>query len=308
MSKQPELKVDGKAERSWRSKLNPGQQPQPGAREGLGSGSRVLFYAFLVLGALISTFPFYWMFVIATNDRGGVFHVPPLLTLGDQFFHNFQRATEKAELFRALGNSFYVSTMVTLSVIFFCTLAGYAFAKYEFPLKKFLFFFVIGTLFVPQQLSVLPTYVIMAKLQWIDSFRAIIVPAMVNALGIFWMRQYITTAVHNELIEAGRMDGCGHFRIFWRINVPIILPAMATLGILTYMNTWNDYFWPLVVLKDSSRFTIQIALQQLFTTRDGLDYGMIMSATFVATLPLLVVFLLFSRWFISGLTSGAVKS
>ena len=148
----------------------------------------------------------------------------------------------------------------------------------------------------------------MAKLGWIDTYYAVIVPAMVNAFGIFWMRQYISSAVNSELLEAGRIDGAGHLHIFSKIVVPIITPAYATLGIFTFMNTWNDFFWPFVVLKDRSHYTIQIALQQLFHTRDGLDYGMILSATFMATLPLLIVFLLFSRWFIAGLTSGAVKS
>ena len=274
----------------------------------MGYLGKIGFYFILILGALASVFPFYWMFVVATNDKGAVFHVPPLLTLGDQFFDNFKRVLEKSDFFQAIGNSLFVSSMVTVSVVFFCTLAGYAFAKYEFPFKNILFYFIIATLFVPQQLGVLPTYVIMAKLHWIDSFKALIVPAMVNAFGIFWMRQYISTAVHTELIEAGRIDGGGHFRIFWNIAIPVITPAMATLGILNFMTVWNDFFWPLVVLKSREHYTIQIALQQLFTTRDGLDYGMIMSATFTATLPLLVVFLLFSRWVIAGLTSGAIKS
>ncbi|MGF7049382.1 cellobiose transport system permease protein [Paenibacillus sp. DS2015] len=273
-----------------------------------GIFSKILYYVFLIVGALVSIFPFYWMFVIATNDRGAVFHIPPLLTIGDQFVNNFQRVLEKADFFRALGNSLFVSSMVTISVVFFCTLAGYAFAKYEFPFKKILFVFVIGTLFVPTQLSVLPTYIIMAKLHWIDSYKALIIPSMVNAFGIFWMRQYISTSVHTELIEAGRIDGGGHFRIFWNIAIPVITPAMATLAILNFMNVWNDFFWPLVILKNKEHYTIQIALQQLFTNRDGLDYGMIMSATFTATLPLLIVFLFFSRYFIAGLTSGAIKS
>lgn len=273
-----------------------------------GKVSKLFYHLLLIIGALISIFPFYWMFVIATNDRGAVFHIPPLLTIGDQFFNNFERVLEKSDFFRALGNSLFVSSMVTVSVVFFCTLAGYAFAKYEFPFKKILFVCVIGTLFVPTQLSVLPTYIIMAKLHWIDSYKALIVPAMVNAFGIFWMRQYISTSVHTELIEAGRIDGGGHFRIFWNIAIPVITPAMATLAILNFMNVWNDFFWPLVVLKNKEHYTIQIALQQLFTNRDGLDYGMIMSATFTATLPLLIVFLFFSRYFIAGLTSGAIKS
>ncbi|MEC0206382.1 carbohydrate ABC transporter permease [Paenibacillus lautus] len=273
-----------------------------------GIVAKFFFYLFMVLGALVSIFPFYWMFVVATNDKDAAFHIPPLLTPGTQFLDNFARVLERTDFFRALMNSVVVSTSVTLSVVFLCTLAGYAFAKYEFPLKKTLFIFVIATMLVPAQLGVLPQYVIMAKLHWIDSYKALIVPAMVNAFGIFWMRQYIASAVHTELIEAGRIDGGGHFRIFWNIAIPVVTPAMATLGILNFMNVWNDFFWPLVVLKNRENYTIQIALQQLFTNKDGLDFGMIMSATFTATLPLLIVFLLFSRYVIAGLTSGAIKS
>ncbi|ANA80959.1 binding-protein-dependent transport systems inner membrane component [Paenibacillus vortex V453] len=270
--------------------------------------AKFFFYLLMILGALVSIFPFYWMFVVATNDKDAAFHIPPLLTPGTQFLDNFSRVLERTDFFRALLNSVVVSTSVTVSVVFLCTLAGYAFAKYEFPLKKTLFVFVIATMLVPAQLGVLPQYVIMAKLHWIDSYKALIVPAMVNAFGIFWMRQYITSAVHTELIEAGRIDGGGHFRIFWNIAIPVVTPAMATLGILNFMNVWNDFFWPLVVLKNRENYTIQIALQQLFTNKDGLDFGMIMSATFTATLPLLIVFLLFSRYVIAGLTSGAIKS
>lgn len=270
--------------------------------------TKVLYYVFLITGAIISVFPFYWMFVIGSNGRGAATRIPPVVTIGDQFVENFQRALSKTEFWTAILNSVMISSAVTLSVLLFCSLAGYAFAKYEFKFKRTLFIFVLGTLFVPAQLSVLPTYVIMAKLGWIDTYYAVIVPAMVNAFGIFWMRQYISSAVNSELLEAGRIDGAGHLHIFSKIVVPIITPAYATLGIFTFMNTWNDFFWPFVVLKDRSHYTIQIALQQLFHTRDGLDYGMILSATFMATLPLLIVFLLFSRWFIAGLTSGAVKS
>lgn len=273
-----------------------------------GVVGKLFFYLFLIIGALVSVFPFYWMFVVATNDKDAAFHIPPLLTPGAEFFDNFARVLERTDFFRSMFNSLVVATSVTVSVVFLCTLAGFAFAKYEFPLKKTLFIFVIATMLVPAQLGVLPQYVIMAKLHWIDSYKALIVPAMVNAFGIFWMRQYISSAVHSELLEAGRIDGGGHFRIFWNIAIPVVTPAMATLGILNFMNVWNDFFWPLVVLKNRENYTIQLALQQLFTNKDGIDFGMIMSATFTATLPLLIVFLLFSRWVIAGLTSGAIKS
>ncbi|WP_248926258.1 carbohydrate ABC transporter permease [Paenibacillus hamazuiensis] len=270
--------------------------------------ARTLIYVVLIAGAALSAYPFYWMLVIATRTRDAVYEMPPAILPGPELIANMSHALERIIFFRALWNSAVVSASTTASVLFFCSLAGYAFAKFDFPGKKWLFLLVLGTLLVPQQLSVLPNYILMSKLSWIDSYKAIIVPGMVSAFGIFWMRQYIGASIHQELIEASRIDGCGYFYTFVRIVLPIIVPALATLGIFTFLNTWNDFFWPLVVLKNNENFTIQIALQQLFSRNDSIDYGMIMAATFFATLPLLVVFALFSRWFISGLTSGAVKS
>ncbi|HEX7057584.1 MAG TPA: carbohydrate ABC transporter permease [Bacilli bacterium] len=269
---------------------------------------KTILYLILWLGAIMSAFPFYWMFVVGTNDRSAVFHIPPKLVWGNLLLTNMEKVIERILFFRSMYNSFILASLETVFVLFFCALAGFAFAKYEFPLKRSLFILVLGTLFVPQQLSLLPNYIIMAKLHWIDDFKAIIVPGMVNAFGIFWMRQYIEAAVSNDLIEAGRIDGCSHFRIFWRIILPIITPALSTLGIFTFMYVWNDFMWPLVVLKSQEHFTLQMTLRQLLYNRDGVDYGMVMAATFTATLPLLLVFLLFNRWFISGLTSGAVKA
>jgi cellobiose transport system permease protein len=270
--------------------------------------SRTLVYVVLLLGAIASAYPFYWMLVIGTRTKEAAYQLPPAILPGPELIANFSHALERIIFFRALWNSFVVSGLTTVSVLFFCSLAGFAFAKFEFPGKKWLFLMVLGTLLVPQQLSVLPNYILMSKLSWIDSYKAIIVPGMVSAFGIFWMRQYITAAIHQELLEASRIDGCSYFHTFWRIVLPVILPALAMLGIFSFLNTWNDFFWPLVVLKNSDNFTIQIALQQLFSRNDAIDFGMIMSAIFFATLPLLIVFALFSRWFISGLTSGAVKS
>ncbi|MEF2246303.1 MULTISPECIES: carbohydrate ABC transporter permease [unclassified Paenibacillus] len=270
--------------------------------------ARLILYVLIGLGALVSVFPFYWILVIASRTRDAVYHIPPVVTLGDQISNNFNNVLAKITFFRALWNSFFVSGASTICVLLLCSLAGLAFAKYNFPGKKWLFAIVLGTLLIPTQLNILPNYVVMSKLSWIDSHKAIIVPGMVTAFGIFWMRQYISSAVHNELMEAGRVDGCSHFRIFWNIVLPIITPGLATLGIFNFLNVWNDFFWPLVVLKNKMNFTIQIAMQQLYTINDGIDYGTIMSAIFFSTLPLLIVFILFSRWFIAGISTGAVKS
>jgi cellobiose transport system permease protein len=264
-------------------------------------------YILISVGGFLSLFPFYWLFIIGTRNTAAISQNPPVLTPGNLFFINFDKALNDIAFWNALLNSTYVSVIVTLSVLFFCSLAGFAFAKFHFPFKNALFVTIIVTLAVPSQLNLIPSYIIVVELGLLDQLLALIIPNMVTAFGIFWMRQYIQSSVHDELLESGKMDGCGYFRLYWNIAVPAILPAFATLGILTFLHSWNDFMWPLVVMKSADKFTIQIALRSLYALMQDMDYGKIMSATFVATLPLIIVFLIFRRYFISGLTTGAVK-
>ncbi|WP_420846130.1 carbohydrate ABC transporter permease [Neobacillus notoginsengisoli] len=259
------------------------------------------------MGSLLSLFPFYWMFVIATNQTHVVNKMPPAMLPGKELVKNFQNVLSNIDFFKALLNSFIVSTTVTLSVLFLCSLAGYAFAKLRFRGKNLLFAFILVTMMIPPQLGLIPSYVIITKLGWLNDLKAVIVPGMVSAFGIFWMRQYIKESVPDELIEAAKIDGCSHFRIYWNVVVPLLLPAFATLGIITYMGVWNDFMWPLVVLKDSSMHTIQVAIRSLNDTYVR-DYGMVMSGTFWSTVPLIIIFLIFNKFFIDSLTKGAIKS
>lgn len=268
---------------------------------------KIILYLFLICSALVSLFPFYWMFVIGSNSTTSVNQFPPAMIPGTQFLENARNVFERIDFFGALFNSFIISSTVTLSVLFFCSLAGFAFAKLQFEGKNMLFVFLLATMMIPPQLGLIPSFMIISELGWIDTLQAVIVPAMVSAFGVFWMRQYIASAIPDELLEAARMDGCSTFRTYWNIVLPTVKPGLATLGIVTFMNTWNDFLWPLVVLKDRSVHTIQIALRTLndvFYT----DYSMILAGTFMATLPILIVFILFSRYFIAGLTEGAVKN
>ncbi|GAF20280.1 multiple sugar transport system permease protein [Bacillus sp. JCM 19046] len=268
---------------------------------------KIILYLFLICSALVSLFPFYWMFVIGSNSTTSVNQFPPAMIPGTQFLENARNVFERIDFFGALFNSFIISSTVTLSVLFFCSLAGFAFAKLQFEGKNMLFVFLLATMMIPPQLGLIPSFMIISELGWIDTLQAVIVPAMVSAFGVFWMRQYIASAIPDELLEAARMDGCSTFRTYWNIVLPTVKPGLATLGIVTFMNTWNDFLWPLVVLKDRSVHTIQIALRTLndvFYT----DYSMILAGTFMATLPILIVFILFSRYFIAGLTEGAVKT
>ncbi|GAE26479.1 L-arabinose transport system permease protein araQ [Halalkalibacter wakoensis JCM 9140] len=268
---------------------------------------KFIVYIFLGVGALISLFPFYYMFVMATRLNREINQVPPPFTPGSHLVENFQKVLGSIDFFGAMWNSFVVATSVTIGTLFLCSLAGYAFAKLDFKGKNILFGLILITMMVPPQLGLIPQYYIITALGWLNDYRAIIVPGLINAFGIFWMRQYIKEGVPFEIIEAARIDGCSNFRIYWNVVVPMILPAFATLGIIVYMQVWNDFLWPLVVLRDPSMHTLQVALRALNDARQ-MDYGMIMSGTFWATVPLIVVFLLFNRLFIQSLSEGAVKS
>jgi cellobiose transport system permease protein len=270
------------------------------------SPGKIMTYILLVVMAFLSIFPFYWMFVIGSNHTSAVNKFPPAMLPGMNFIENAQKVFVNIDFFKAIMNSVITSTTITVSVLFFCSLAGFAFAKLEFKGKNWLFIFIIATMMVPSQLGIIPSYMIVSKLGWIDSLNAVIVPAMVNAFGVFWMRQYISATIPNELLDAGRMDGCSNFTLYWRVVLPSVRPAMATLGLITFMNVLNDFLWPLVVLKDRSMHTIQIALRTLNGAYYQ-DFAMILAGTFMATLPILIVFLMFSKQFIAGLTEGSIK-
>ncbi|PPA71019.1 carbohydrate ABC transporter permease [Jeotgalibacillus proteolyticus] len=269
--------------------------------------SKVSLYAVLFIGAFLSIFPFYWMFVMATNHNSVINRVPPALIPGPELVNNFQNVLSNIDFFGAIGNSLIVSSVTTLGVLFLCSLAGFAFAKFHFKGKNLLFGLLLITMMVPPQLGLIPQYYIITKLGWLSDLRAVIVPGLIDAFGIFWMRQYISSNVPDELMDSAKIDGCSHVRVYWNIVVPIILPAFATLAIIKFMYMWNDFLWPLVVLRDESVHTIQIALRGLIDAYVK-DNGMILSGTFWATIPLVLIFLLFNKLFISSLTQGAVKS
>ncbi|RCW74753.1 carbohydrate ABC transporter permease [Saliterribacillus persicus] len=268
---------------------------------------KMFVYLILSIGAFLSIFPLYWMFVMATNHNSAINNVPPAFLPGDELVTNFTNVVNTIEFFGAIWNSFIVATVTTIGVLFLCSLAGYAFAKFNFKGKNFLFVAILVTMMIPPQLGLIPQYIIITKLDWLNDLKAIIFPGLIDAFGIFWMRQYITSNVPDELVDAAKIDGCNNFRIYWNIAVPVIIPAFATLAIIKFMYIWNDFLWPLVVLREESSFTIQVALRGLIDNYVR-DNGMIMSGTFWATVPLIIIFLLLNRLFIASLTEGAVKS
>ncbi|MFA9558372.1 carbohydrate ABC transporter permease [Evansella sp. AB-rgal1] len=269
--------------------------------------SKLLVYLLLAMAAFLSIFPLYWMFVMATNHNSAINSVPPAMIPGQQLVTNFTNVINTIDFFGAIWNSVIVASLATLGTLFLCSLAGFAFAKLHFKGKEFFFIFILVTMMIPPQLGLIPQYIIITRLGWLNDLRAIIVPGIIDAFGIFWMRQYISSNVPDELVEAAKIDGCSTFRVYWNISVPVIIPAFATLAIIKFMYIWNDFLWPLVVLRDQSSHTIQVALRGLIDNYVR-DNGMILSGTFWATVPLIIVFLLLNRLFISSLTEGAVKS
>jgi cellobiose transport system permease protein len=268
-----------------------------------------LTYVALVLACALSVFPLYWMLVVASRTNDAIGDVPPAMLPGGNLGENVRRvlANPDAHFLTGLANSMLVATTVTVSSVFFGSLAGFAFAKLRFRGKNALLLIILGTMMVPVQLGMIPLYLLMVKLGWQNHLQAVIVPFLVSGFGVFMMRQYAAQAVADELIEAARVDGCSTWRIYWNVVLPALRPAMAVLGLLTFMQTWNEFFWPFVALQDPANPTVQISLRTLNTAYYA-DYSQIFAGTAISTVPLLVVFVLFGRQIIGGIMEGAVKA
>lgn len=263
-------------------------------------------YAMVGIGALFMLAPFYFMFVFATHSRTEIFNLPPPLWFGDDLFVNLKILTERLPFWRNLGWSVYVALISTALTLLFCSMAGYAFALMEFRFKKSLFALVMSTLLLPSFMTMIPTFMIMDVLGWIDQHRALYIPGAASAFGIFLMRQFVTSAVPRELIEAARMDGCGEFAIYWRIVLPLLKPALGTLGLISFIASWNNFINPLIVMRSAENYTVPLALRSMQSTVNT-EWGALMAGSAIATIPLLVLFVISSRQLIAGLTAGAVK-
>ncbi|CAA9293511.1 MAG: ABC transporter, permease protein 2 (cluster 1, maltose/g3p/polyamine/iron) [uncultured Corynebacteriales bacterium] len=267
-----------------------------------------LVYIMLALGAALSVFPLYFMFVVATRTNDTIGSLPPVLTPGGQLGDNVQRLldNEDAHFLRGLLNSVLVSASVTIAVVLFSTLAGFAFAKLRFRGRNALLLVIVATMAIPVQLGLIPLYILMVELGWVGELKAVIVPFLVSGFGVFMMRQYAASAVSDELIEAAKVDGCSTLRIYWNVVLPAVRPAAAVLGLFTFMQTWNDFLWPYSVLNQDQP-TVQLSLATLSSGYYS-DFSQIFAGTALATLPLLMVFLLFGRQIIGGIMEGALKA
>jgi len=262
-------------------------------------------YSIVGLVTLVSVFPLYYTIVMASHTNAEMAAGTPPLVPNMSVFDNVKKALELAPLNLGLINSLIVSGAITLGTVALCTLAGFAFAKLRFRGTNLLLAICVATMMVPLQMGVIPLYMMMAKLGLANHLSAVILPYLCTAFGVFFMRQYISSAVPDELIEAAYMDGAGPLRVFWSVVVPAVRPAMAVLGMLTFLMAWNDFFWPIIVLS-SQNPTVQVSFQSL-ATGFAPQQSIIMAGTLYGTIPVLIVFALLGRQIVGGIMQGAVK-
>jgi cellobiose transport system permease protein len=256
----------------------------------------------------VSAFPLYFMVVMASRPNSDITSVPPPLTPGGELFTNIDRVLSNPDITfgKAVVNTVLVATVTTAAVVFFSCLAGFAFAKLRFVGRSPLLAFVLLTMMVPVQLGLIPLYMLMSKLHLSGTLPAVSLPFLVSGFGVFLMRQYVVQALPDELLEAARLDGASILKTFFYVVLPVLRPAAAVLALLTFMERWNDFLWPYLVL-DLDHPTVQVALARLaggYYT----DQALVMAGTLLGVLPLLVVFILFGRQIVGGIMEGGLKS
>jgi ABC-type glycerol-3-phosphate transport system permease component len=267
----------------------------------------ILMYGFLILVSLYMILPFFWMLTTSLKPENEIFASPPILISSNMNLAAYKTIIFDGNILRVLLNTFIIASCATIVRLFFCSLGGFGFAKYKFLGKGTLFAILVATLVIPFSITLVPLFVVMVQLKWTNTFLPLIIPGAASAFGIFFMRQYIST-IENELLDAARIDGASEFAIFTRIIIPIVAPGMTSLGLIFFMGAWNDFLWPLVILKKPDLFTLPIAINQMIQSMIGRPvYSQQMAAAVISIIPLLIIFLVFQRRFVEGITAGAIK-
>ncbi len=269
-------------------------------------GARVVSYAILLFWIVITLIPLYWMLVMSLKDTSMSASFSPEWFPKNPSVATYIRFFTETDAMRWLGNSLFISTVLTFTNVLFCSLAGYAFAKLRFPGRNTIFWMLLGTMMIPAQVTLIPVYIIVVNtLQLGNTYTAIMLPMFATVGNIFLMKQYMST-LPTTLIQAARIDGCSEWRIFYKIILPISKPGLAVLAIFTFVATWNEFFWPFLVTQTSSMRTIQIGLAS-FKFAEATDFGAMMAGSVIAALPMFILFFSLQKYFLQGITIGAVK-
>ncbi len=269
----------------------------------LGDG---LIYALLAGVCIFMLLPFLWMIITSFKTADEIFSIPFIFIPKHPDFHAYIYLFKEYDVLRVIWNTFLIATSGTLLSLFFCSLGGYAFAKFKFPGRGPLFVFLLGTMVIPGAITLVPIYLIMRDLKWIDTILPLIIPGAANAFGIFFMRQYISS-VPDDLMDAARIDGASEFAIYRRVIVPIIAPGLTSLGLIFFMGSWNAILGPLIYLKSPQNFTLPLVIRSMTSPVGRTIFDTQMAASVISIIPLLIIFLIFQRRLMEGIAAGAVK-
>lgn len=266
---------------------------------------RVLLYIVLILIAVIMVVPFLWMLSTSLKTQYDAVKIPPVWIPDPPRWENYVKLFTEQPMFQFMLNTIKIVFFVVLGQLFFSSLAAYSFARISFKGKNVVFFFYIATLMVPGQVTMIPTYLMFAKAGLTDNHLALILPAFFSAFGVFLLRQFFMS-LPRELEEAAEIDGCNPFMTYWRIMLPLVVPAMLTLGVFTLMNTWNDYMGPLIYLSSPEKYTMTLGIayfKGVYTTQ----WNLVMAGSIVSVVPILIAYLCAQKYFIEGIAFSGVK-
>lgn len=263
-------------------------------------------YIVLIVAAVLSVFPFVWAIIAATHNNTQIFQMSCTFIPGTSIMENYRNLIDFAPIWRNLFNSFFIASVYTLCVLLIDSMAGYAFAKYSFKGRDTIFFIVLCSMFIPGQVTMIPLYLQLGKMEMLNNSFAVIVPSLVAVFGVFLMRQNMMD-FPNELLDAARIDGAGEFKTFFSIVLPSMKPALASLGIISFVNQWGNYLWPLIALNKKESYTMPLVLSLMVAPGQVVEYGAIILGAVISMIPVLLLFLKFQKNFISGLMGGAVK-
>lgn len=272
-------------------------------RKSMTTGQKIAF-AILIFLTIFFIFPFYWIVTGSLKIQNVAIAIPPEWFPLHPTIQNYKDLF-KSPVLRWTFNSFFISACTMGLVCLTAAMAGYALAKKRFPGRQLIFWIFICAMALPKQVIMIPLFTMLSKLQWIDSYKSLILPAVGWPFGVFLMKQFSQT-IPTELLEAARIDGCSEFRIFWNIVIPLVKPGLGALAIFTFINSWNDYFMQLILTRSTEMQTLPLGvagMQMEFTT----NYGIMMAGATLASLPMIAIFLAFQKYFTQGITMGAVK-
>ena len=281
-------------------------RPALGCARGLAVGWRtVLLHVVLVAIAGFAVAPLLWMVSASLMPSGAATTYPPPLIPHPLTWVHYHELFSRLDVARELRNSAVIAALITASSLLCNSMAGYAFAKFQFPGRDRLFRLVLLGLFIPPQVAMLPLFILLRQLHLVNSYAGVVLPSMATVFGIFLMRQYVL-GIPDELVDAARVDGAGEFRIYWSVILPLCAPVLVTLAVFVFMSSWNDFMWPLIVLTDSAKYTLPVGLANL-SGEHVKDTELMMAAAVVTLLPVLLLFISLQRFYIRGITMGGVK-